>query len=293
MLSIVISKTASSPAPAPGAGIASCLRAAFADARLIDLDTDVTSLPNPLVDARWSRVDSLEERLEELGAWFFPGAIGDAERFGAFRSERMMLPPASALEHISSPAVPVAEALGFQAPPFVPIAAGPREVYDFCAHHDWDVVAKARGREAVRVRSWPELQDAAGMSYVQASVPGLRSGIAFCALEGRLLEAVRMDAHETNGPITWAGQIERCDPKLADAIATLLRTLTWTGGGELVVVTDGNGDAWLTDIHPHFPEWIQAAATLGRNLPARLISELRGEPSADSANSRAVPSRTR
>ena len=51
----------------------------------------------------------------------------------------------------------------------------------------------------------------------------------------------------------------------------MIKALNWAGGGELEMVRDADGQAWLLEMNPRFPAWVHGATLAGYNLPGLLI----------------------
>lgn len=289
---VIVSGCHGGPNPSAGLGIARSLRRAFPNARLIGRDFSplASGLHDPVFDEvwlapRWDEVDldlqwsQLRERLD--GAWLVSTLDLEVKWLAGRRHPRILTPPASAIAATGKPSIPAVADLPVKVPAWLPFAAGDRELHRFCRLHDWHVWVKGPAYEAVEARSWSELQaggDRLGMTwsqdglFVQAHVDGHGVSVAFAALKGELLDSVLLEKRDTTpeGKV-WAGRIRPVPAEIAGLLRGVLRTLCWSGGGELEFIRDAAGTLWLIDWNPRFPAWVHGATLAGHNLPAHLL----------------------
>ncbi len=75
---------------------------------------------------------------------------------------------------------------------------------------------------------------------------------------------------------TWAGDISEVSAEIETPLRKIIRKINWTGGAELEMVRDADGQLWLLEMNPRFPAWIHGATIAGLNLPAQLIEGATG-----------------
>jgi len=74
----------------------------------------------------------------------------------------------------------------------------------------------------------------------------------------------------------WAGvTIE--DNELIELAQTFAAATKWSGGFELEIMRDADGDLYIMEINPRFPAWIYLSAGAGQNQPAALVKMAMGE----------------
>lgn len=304
-LTIYLSGVHSGPNPSPGLGVASSLRQAYPDARLVGVDYSVESsgLHSDVFDDVWVqrpwkelRLSVYQAAIQEVldgGALWFAGQdlevqwLADAlpGHAGA------MLPPAAALRKVSKPGISAAAALPVRIPDFIPADRSDWDLHAFCREHGWRVWVKGPDYEAVRAPDWPSFRaarEAMGRMwgedrlFVQRHVTGNEESVALCAYRGELLDCVHLAKHtQTHEGKTWAGKVSEVDPAFREPLRRVIAELEWTGGAELEFVRAPDGTLNLIDWNPRFPAWIHAASFSGHNLPARLVQAAgRGTPAA-------------
>jgi diaminopimelate decarboxylase len=300
-LQIFVSGVHSGPNPSPGVGVARSLRQAFAGVRLIGVDYSPrsTGLSWPdfdevIICTPWNSADlerqrdMVEERMQRDAVWIsgldletiwmaavLPGCRG------------LLIPSNTALVSTRKPGEFVANALAIGVPPTVSLSASDLELHAFCRQFGWNVWLKGPWYEATRISSWLSLQQAYQLlantwgeqGFAQCHIDGVEESIAFCAHQGRMLDAVYMKKREiTAEGKTWSGKIESVPDDLHGRLAELIAELRWTGGGEVEMVRDARGDRWLLELNPRFPAWIFGATLAGHNMPAKLVqAECGGE----------------
>ncbi|HEX8098063.1 MAG TPA: ATP-grasp domain-containing protein, partial [Pyrinomonadaceae bacterium] len=149
--------------------------------------------------------------------------------------------------------------------------------YEAVRTRSWDVFEAAR---SALVRAW-----STDRLYVQAHVTGYEESVCLSAYRGELLGCVYMHKRDlTEEGKTWAGDVTEVPEEFAAPLRKMVRELDWTGGAELEMVRDMDGQLWLIECNPRFPAWIHGSTIAGRNLPAVLVERATGaraqEPSA-------------
>jgi hypothetical protein len=293
---IYISGVHSGPSPAPGIGVARCLRLAFPRARLIAVDYSPLSsgLNWPEFDGfrcfpDWNSVDFaahtklVRDLVAREGLWL---AVSDRE-VRCLASELPDVqgipnPPPAALAAIEKPAARAATLLDLLLPPLAPFE-NQWDLYTFCRRAGWNVWVKGLRGEALRFKSWPEFRTAVerlartegGRNgvFVQQHVEGRGEAVAFAAHSGKLLGAVAMIKRvASEGGKTWTGDIMTIPPAIETILRRFVAETEWTGGGEIEMIRDQSGGLWLMEVNPRFPAWIFGAALAGINLPALLVA---------------------
>jgi diaminopimelate decarboxylase len=297
---IYISGVHSGPSPAPGVGIARCLRMAYPQARLVAVDYSAlsTGLNWPEFDGfrhfpAWDQVDFRGHAVIVLdlvtrGALWLAASDREVRWLASAlpHTSRIPSPPAPALAAIEKPARRAASLLGIPIPPWASID-DEWALHSFCRRSGWDHWVKGVRGDAVRVRGWPELKAAVKKVteleggrdgvFVQCHVEGRGESVAFCAQEGTLLSAVALIKRvATETGKTWTGDLLAIPKDLNEILARFIAETGWSGGGEIEMIRDMRGKLWLMEINPRFPAWIYGAALAGVNLPARLASAVLG-----------------
>jgi len=281
--------------PLPGIGIARSLRLAFPTATLIGVDYSSRSsgLSWPEFDeiqvpGHWHEIElatyaeTIRERLADDAYWL---SCLDLEVFWLAKanlSNRVLVPPSTALQKAAKPATAIADALGILTPSFRRLSDPDDDLFHFAMSRSWRVWLKGPHYSAAPVRSWPEfcsqrrymgsLWSTTTGLILQEHVDGQHESVAFAARDGRLLDAVSMIKTDTTPEgKTWAGQVREVDPTFLNRICDLVGQLKWTGGAELECIRDASGQLWLMELNPRFPAWIYGSAICGHNLPALLF----------------------
>jgi carbamoyl-phosphate synthase large subunit len=73
---------------------------------------------------------------------------------------------------------------------------------------------------------------------------------------------------------TWMGLT--IDDELSDLAEEIVFQTDWTGPMTINVIRSENGDVYVRNVLPQFPDWINFAAEAGVNLPAVLVDILQG-----------------
>jgi predicted ATP-grasp superfamily ATP-dependent carboligase len=156
------------------------------------------------------------------------------------------------------------------------------EVSRFFLHWGSDVWVKGPWYEGVRARDWQAVLSAkkrleatwglARPLLVQSHIEGTEESIAFCSVSGQLLDAVYMRKRDTTPEgKTWSGSIVPVPADLREQLSHFAALLSWTGGGEIEMIRDRDGQLWLLELNPRFPAWIFGATLAGFNLPSQLV----------------------
>ena len=221
----------------------------------------------------------------------FPAPI--SRRSGSHRCfpdghANLLSPPAVGLSRITKPGVEAHKGLPLHIPPFVSTDHSDWDLHAFCRKHDWRVWLKGPYYEAVRTRSWDQFEAVrAALAkvwstqrlFLQAHVSGYEESVMLAAYKGELLGCVSMRKRElTEEGKTWAGDVTEVPEAFAAPLREIVRDLNWTGGAELEMVRDPEGQRWLLEWNPRFPAWVHGATIAGCNLPAMLVEAATGIP---------------
>ena len=300
-MKVYISGLYSGTNPQPGVGIARSLRMAYPDATLVGVeysnrcsgihwqDFDEIWLQRP-----WDELN-LEAHGEELKKILDGGALyisaNDLEILwlGSVFPEghpNLLTPPPGGLKRVAKPAIQAHQGLPVKIPTFVTTELSDWDLHTFCRQHDWKVWLKGPYYEAVRIRSWAELETmrnvlssawATETLFLQAHVTGYEESITLSAYKGELLHCVSMRKRDlTEMSKTWAGDVTEVPERLSAPLRKIIKDLNWTGGAELEMVRDPDGELWLLEWNPRYPAWIHGATITGHNMPGRLIEGATG-----------------
>jgi diaminopimelate decarboxylase len=298
---IYISGLYSGTNPQPGVGVARSLREAYPNATLIGVEYS-----NRCSGIHWPDVDELwlQRPWEEMNMEAYAADIKEALDSGAlwisgFDLELMWLasvfpdghrnlltPQPAALKRMSKPAVEAHKGLPVRIPTFISTEYSNWELHSFCRQHDWKVWLKGPYYEAVRTHSWDAFESLRAMLarawsterlFLQVHVTGYEESVCFCAYKGELIDCVYMRKRElTEEGKTWAGDVTQVPEEFVSELRRIVRELSWTGGAELEMVRDMEGQLWLLECNPRFPAWIHGSTLAGRNLPALLVERATG-----------------
>jgi diaminopimelate decarboxylase len=300
---IYISGLYSGTNPQPGVGITRSLRQAYPDATLVGVEYSNRSsgIHWPDLDELW-----LQRPWEELNLDAYASDVRQALDSGAlwisgFDLELMWLasvfpeghknlltPPAVAIQKISKPAVEAHKGLPVRIPPFISTEHSDWDIHTFCRQHDWKVWLKGPYYEAVRTASWDAFEVVrAALTrawsterlFLQTHVSGYEESVCFCAYQGELIDSVYMRKRDlTEEGKTWAGDVTEVAEEFTAPLRKIVRELNWSGGAELEMVRDTEGQLWLLECNPRFPAWIHGSTIAGRNLPALMVERATGIP---------------
>ena len=292
--------------PQPGVGIARSLREAYPEATLVGVEYS-----NRSSGLHWTDFDELwlqrpwdELSLEEYGArireildsgalWVSGSDLESLWLSDVFPEghPNLLTPPSGALKNIAKPAVPAHEGLPLRIPTFISTDCSDWEIHSFCRKYDWRVWLKGPYYDASRVRSWAEFEAvrealtrvwATERLFIQAHVTGYEESVVLSAYKGELIGCVRMRKREiTPEGKTWAGDVTEVEPGFAATLRGIVRKLNWTGGAELEMVRDVEGQLWLLEWNPRYPAWIHGATLAGRNMPGLLVETATGVPARE------------
>lgn len=300
-MTIYISGLYSGTNPQPGVGIARSLREAYPDATLIGLEYSVrcSGIHWPDFDDVWlqrpwnelnldKHAAAIKERLDsgalliscnDLEVMWLADVFPDGH-------PNLLTPPAKGLRQVAKPAVPAHKGLPVQIPTFVTTELSDWDLHTFCRQHNWKVWLKGPYYEAVRIKSWAEFEAMRTLLTrawstetlsLQAHVTGYEESIAISAYKGELLHCVTMRKRDlTEIAKTWAGDVSEVPEELSMPLRKIIKDLNWTGGGELEMVRDADGNRWLLEWNPRYPAWIHGATIAGQNMPAILVEGATG-----------------
>ncbi|MDQ3805360.1 MAG: ATP-grasp domain-containing protein [Acidobacteriota bacterium] len=300
-MKIYISGLYSGSNPQPGVGVARSLRAAFPEAALVGVEYSNRSsgIHWPDLDELWLQRPWEELNLEEYarrikdlldaGALWISGVDLEIMWLASVFPEghpNLLTPPPRALRKIGKPAVEAHKGLPVRVPTFISTEHSDWELHAFCRQHDWKVWLKGPYYEAVRTPTWESFETVrAALTrawsterlFLQSHVTGYEESVCFCAYRGELLDCVFMRKRElTEEGKTWAGDVTEVPEEFAAPLGRVVRELNWTGGAELEMVRDADGQLWLLECNPRFPAWIHGSTIAGHNLPARLVEAATG-----------------
>lgn len=200
----------------------------------------------------------------------------------------LLVPPIDAVRAASKPAISAAGLLGMKVPEFIEADAPANDLHAFARKHDWDVWVKGRYHDSRRARSWAMLSEArADLSahwdmkdcFVQANVAGDERCITFAAFDGNLLGAAMVEKRLiTESGKTWGAEVHEPPSEMLSKLTTFVRTVQWTGGGELEFIRDRNGINYIFDLNPRFPAYIHGVTLCGLNLPGALVGHAWATP---------------
>jgi diaminopimelate decarboxylase len=297
--------------PQPGVGIVRSLREAYPSVQIIGVEYS-----NRVSGIHWEQLDDLwlQRPWEELnldcyairvrqvlddGGFWISGSDLEAMWLADLFPKghpRLLAPPLGALRRITKPAVEAAQGLPVKIPPFVSTTSSDWDLHAFCREHNWRVWLKGPYYDAARTPSWDIFEAARNALtkvwstqrlFLQAHVSGYEESVMLSAYRGELLGAVRMRKRDiTPEGKTWAGDVSQVPEDFLVPLRAMVRDLNWTGGGELEMVRDADGQLWLLEMNPRFPAWVHGATIAGHNLPGLLVE------AASRAPARVTPTRS-
>jgi len=301
---IYISGMHSGQSPCPGVGIARSIRKAFPELELVGVDhwqgssgLHDASLDDVLLLPQWHQIDDerhadfLRSLLDDGNFWISSLDMEVrwlAEQFGTH--PHLLAPGETALKRTEKPVVQALTEtdLGFRVPDFISASLPDSEIHRFFRHSSWQCWLKSPFHDAKRVSSWGAFEKSrhamakswkTSELFLQRNVFGNEESIAFSAYQGELLGAVHLEKRlMTPEGKTWAGRVTPVSPDLFSSFSEVIRSLDWSGGGEIEFVRDPDGNRWVIECNPRYPAWIFGGAIAGVNLPARLISKVLGLP---------------
>jgi diaminopimelate decarboxylase len=300
-MKIYISGLYSGTNPQPGVGIARSLRVAYPQAKLVGVeysnrcsgihwqDFDEIWLQRP-----WDEINldaharEVQKVLDSGALWISSIDLEILWMADVFPNghPNLLTPPRRALESVAKPAIPAHRGLPVKIPTFVTTEISDWDLHAFCRAHDWKVWLKGPYYEAVKTDNWARFAEmrsvlsdawATEKLFLQAHVSGYEESVCFTAYRGELLECVRMRKRDlTELSKTWAGDVTDVPAEIVEPLREIVRKINWTGGAELEMVRDAEGNLWLLECNPRFPAWIHGATITGYNLPASLVEGATG-----------------
>ena len=302
-MKIYISGLYSGTNPQPGVGIARSLRASYPETTLVGVEYSNRcsgihwqDLDNIWLQRPWEELN-LEAHAREIEKVLDSGALWissiDLEIMwlsNVFPNghPNLLTPPLSALKKTAKPEISAHKGLPVKIPTFVSTEISDWDLHAFCREHNWKVWLKGPYYEAVKTEFWAKFEHmrnvlssawATDRLFLQAHVSGYEESITLAAYKGELLKCVRMrkrDLTELNK--TWAGDVSEVPAELTETLGKIIKKINWTGGAELEMVRDMNGELWLLEWNPRFPAWIHGATITGFNVPASLVEGATGIP---------------
>jgi len=308
-MKIYVSGLYSGGNPQPGVGIVRSLRQAYTTAEIVGVEYSnrvsgihYGELDDVWLQRPWDELnldiygECVKEALDAGGLWI-SGSDLEAMWLAALFPEghrNLLAPPMAGIRRITKPAVEAANGLPVKIPTFISTDQSDWDLHAFCREHDWRVWLKGPYYDAARTPSWDVFQAArAALSkvwstqrlYLQAHVSGYEESVMLSAYKGEMLGAVSMRKRDiTPEGKTWAGDISEVPDDFMKPLRAMVKELGWTGGGELEMVRDAGGQAWLLEMNPRFPAWVHGATIAGQNLPGLLVqaaSGVRAQPAPD------------
>lgn len=287
--------------PQPGVGIVRSVRQAFPTAHIVGVEYSnrVSGIHWEQLDEVWLQrpweeldLESYGEAVKDLldeGSLWISGSDLEAIWLGTLLPAGhpgLLAPASAAIARIGKPAVEAARHLPVKIPPFVSTELSDWDLHAFCRKHDWRVWLKGPYYDAARTPSWDVFEAArtaltkvwsTQRLFLQAHVSGYEESVMLSAYRGELLGAVRMRKRDiTPEGKTWAGEVSEVAPEFMVPLRAMIRELEWSGGGELEMVRDADGQLWLLEMNPRFPAWVHGATIAGENLPGRLVGAASG-----------------
>ncbi len=295
---IYVSGMHSGQSPCPGVGVSRSIRKAFPELEIVGVDhwqgssgLHDDSISDVLILPQWHQIDDarhaqqIRSILDEGHLW-----ISSLDMEVRWLSENLgphahlLAPGGSALERTEKPAVSAFSKLGFLVPEYISASLPDSEIHRFLRHSSWQCWLKSPFHDAKRVSSWNSFDRSrhsmsktwrTGELFLQRNVLGNEESIAFSAYQGELLGAVHLQKRLlTPEGKTWAGRVVPVPSGLFEELSEVIRSLEWSGGGEIEYVRDPDGKKWIIECNPRFPAWIFGGALSGVNLPAKMVSRV-------------------
>jgi diaminopimelate decarboxylase len=293
---VVLSGMHSGPNPSPGLGLARSLRLARPELRLVGADHSPasTGLHADVLDdtIRFPAWDEIHEEtwLEQMaalvadeGTVLIPTMDLEVRLLATALGphDRVLAPSKSALDAVRKPATIVADLLGLKTAPYERDTTR-AAVERFTRHAPYGVWVKGEYYEAFRAHDAEQalalgafITEAWGGSWhLEEHTPGQECGLAFCAVDGELLDAVfTTKALVTPEGKTWSGDVTEVSDDLWERLSYFVADCGWTGGGEVELIRSWTGELTVMELNPRFPAWIHGATVCGANLPATLLGD--------------------
>ena len=301
MIPIYISGLAQGDDPAGGVSVARCLRQAFENLRLIGVDYSVRAaglhddvFDDVVIHRPWGEFDTaslkaeFEQRFAE-GASYLPTI--DLEAYWLARhfpeTSRVLGPSIPIFSAIAKPTTAAPALDGLCRPASAMVVEGEEAMHAFLRRIGFDAWLKGPFHDALRIRSWEALPGAQARLrkywpfeglHLQEHVHGTAEAIAFSAWCGELLDAIWIQKNDTTADgKTVAGSPLRMSPADENALRAYIAEQNWSGGGEIELIRGADGRISLIEVNARFPAWVEGAAILGHNLPARLLAAARDD----------------
>ncbi len=287
--------------PQPGVGIIRSLRDAFPAAIIVGVEYSNRisgihwdGIDELWIDRPWEELDlaSHGERIKHvlsLGGLWISGSDLEAMWLADIFPDghaNLLAPGMGAFRQIIKPAVSAARDLPVKIPDYISTDHSDWDLHAFCREQDWKVWLKGPYYDASRTPTWEAFEYIrAALSkvwsterlFLQKHVSGYEESIMLSAYRGKLLGAVRMQKRDiTPEGKTWAGEISEVPDEFLIPLRAMVKSLDWTGGGELEMVRDATDQAWLLEMNPRFPAWVHGATIAGYNLPGLLVEAASG-----------------
>ena len=292
--------------PQPGVGIARSLRMAYPQATLIGVeysnrcsgvhwqDLDDVWLQRPWEELNLdSHAAAVKKVLDEGGLWISSIDLEIMWLGSVFPDghPNLLIPSLGALQKVSKPEISAHKGLPVKIPTYVTTEISDWDLHAFCREHDWRVWLKGPYYEAVKVRSWAELETmrhvlsnawSTERLFLQTHVSGYEESITLSAYQGELIHCVAMRKRDlTEMSKTWAGDISEVPKEFVAELRKVIKKLNWSGGAELEMVRDAQNQLWLIEVNPRFPAWIHGATIAGHNMLALLVEAVTGVPAQE------------
>jgi len=301
-LKVYVSGLHSDPNPSSGVGVARSLRLAYPGIKIIGIDYSPRSsgshsdlFDEVIIMDSWNNIDlevyklQVERLLTDARSYWIPTLDLEVWWMASARvnSERVLIPPISALEQTRKPKIEAAKHLPLLVPPYIDASRPDEDLYEFFINHGCDVWVKGPYYEARRVRTWSRLKSEiralseawGGGIYIQAHIRGREELLAYTAYKGELLDAVHVvKLITTREGKTWSGRVYEPSEELLEPLRHVIKQLNWTGGGELEFIRTSKDELYLIEWNPRFPAWIHGATIAGHNMPATLVEVASGVP---------------
>ncbi len=287
--------------PQPGVGIARSIRSGYPDAVIVGVeysnrcsgihwqDFDEIWLQRPWEELSLPKLAEEIKNILDSGAIWISGIDLEIMWFSEIFPEghpNLLAPSLSALKRTAKPGIPAHEGLSVKIPEFVSTDVSDWDLHSFCRRNDWKIWLKGPYYDAVKARNWAQFEEVrAALArswsteklFVQTHITGYEQSISLCAYKGKLLGCVEMQKRDlTDLNKTWAGNVSEVNEGFKTKLEEITRELNWTGGAELEMICDADGQLWMLEWNPRFPAWIHGATITGHNLPAQLMEGATG-----------------
>jgi hypothetical protein len=292
--------------PQPGVGIARSLRMAYPQATLIGVeysnrcsgvhwqDLDDVWLQRPWEELNLdSHAAAVKKVLDEGGLWISSIDLEIMWLGSVFPDghPNLLIPSLGALQKVSKPEISAHKGLPVKIPTYVTTEISDWELHAFCREHDWRVWLKGPYYEAVKVRSWAELETmrhvlsnawSTERLFLQTHVSGYEESITLSAYQGELIHCVAMRKRDlTEMSKTWAGDISEVPEEFVAELRKVIKKLNWSGGANSKWCATRRISCGLSKSIRVFPAWIHGATIAGHNMLALLVEAVTGVPAQE------------